>query len=41
MLIFQVGHFRFGITIDALMVALGGLAASVLLAMHFGRVRGR
>jgi hypothetical protein len=38
-LIFGVGHFRFDLNRAVMMVGLGGLAASVLLALYFGRVR--
>jgi hypothetical protein len=34
-----VGEFAGGVSIDALVVALGILAAGVGLARHFGRVR--
>lgn len=34
-----VGEFRRGVSIDALVVALGVLAAAVGLARHFGNVR--
>jgi len=34
-----VGEFRRGVSIDALVVALGVLAAGVGLARHFGNVR--
>jgi len=37
-LIFRVGHFTFGFTLDALVVGLGALAAAVGLALYFGRV---
>jgi hypothetical protein len=37
--IFGVGYFRFGLNRKALMVGLGALAVSVLLSIHFGRVR--
>jgi hypothetical protein len=38
-LLFGVGEFAGGVSIDALVVALGILAAGVGLARHFGRVR--
>jgi hypothetical protein len=38
-LVFGVGHFRFDLNRAVMMVGLGGLAASVLLALYFGRVR--
>lgn len=38
-LVFGLGDFTIGLTFDALMVALGFLAASIGLALHFGRVR--
>jgi len=38
-LIFGVGYFRFGLNRAALMVGLGALAISVILSVHFGRVR--
>lgn len=38
LLIFGVGDFDFGLTRDILMVGLGSLAASLGLAVHFGRV---
>lgn len=38
-LVFGGGDFTIGFTIDALMVALGFLAVSIGLALHFGRVR--
>ena len=39
-LLFGVGEFRVGITLDCLVVFLGALATGVGLAIHFGRVRG-
>ena len=38
-LLFGVGEFAGGLSTDALVVALGVLAAAVGLARHFGRVR--
>lgn len=38
-LIFGIGDFSGGLTIDMLLVALGALAATIGLALHFGRVR--
>jgi hypothetical protein len=38
-LIFGVGYFRFGLNRAAMMVGLGALAISVILSVHFGRVR--
>jgi len=38
-LIFGVGYFRFGLNREAMMVGLGALAISVVLALYFGRVR--
>lgn len=38
-LIFGVGHFRFDLNRAVMMVGFGGLAASVILALYFGRVR--
>jgi len=38
-LIFGVGEFTFGFTIDILMTGLGAFATSVALALYFGRVR--
>jgi len=40
-LIFGVGDFTFGLTVDALMAGLGALATALGLALYFGRVRGR
>ncbi len=40
-LIFGVGNFTFGITIDVLMVGLGILITAIGLAWHFGRIRSR
>ena len=40
-LIFGVGNFAFGMTVDALVAGLGFLLAAVALALYFGRVRGR
>ncbi len=39
-LICGVGDFVGGLSVDALMVAIGALVAAVALALHFGRVRG-
>lgn len=39
-LLFGVGEFAIGLTRDCLMVLLGALVTGVLLAVHFGRVRG-
>lgn len=38
-LLFGVGEFAGGLSIDALVVALGALTMAVGLALHFGRVR--
>jgi len=38
-LLFGVGELAFGLSVDALAVALGILATGVGLAIHFGRVR--
>jgi hypothetical protein len=38
-LLFGVGEFASGLSVDALVVALGALATAVGLARHFGRVR--
>ena len=38
-LIFKVGDFHFAMTRDVLMVGLGALVISVILAINFGRVR--
>lgn len=38
-LIFGVGNFSLGFTLDVLMVTLGMIIASAGLALHFGRVR--
>ena len=38
-LIFGVGYFHFDLNRAVLMVGLGALAASALLAMYFGRLR--
>jgi len=38
-LIYGVGYFRFELNRAVLMVGLGALAASSLLAVYFGRVR--
>jgi hypothetical protein len=38
-LLFGVGGFAGGLSLDALAVALGALAMAVGLARHFGRVR--
>ena len=38
-LIFGVGDFHFGITIDVLMVGLGTALTAVGLAWHFGNVK--
>ena len=40
-LIFKVGDFNFGLTCDVLMVGLGALAISAILAVYFGRARSR
>ena len=37
-LIFGVGDFAFGFTLDILMVSLGGFIVEVGLALYFGRV---
>jgi len=39
-LIFTIGDFAGGFTLDVLMVGLGVLVAAVGLALQFGRVRG-
>ena len=39
-LVFGVGDFTLGLTLDVLMGALGALLAAVALARYFGRVRG-
>jgi len=39
-LLFGVGELAVGITRDCLMVFLGALVTGVVLAIHFGRVRG-
>ena len=39
-LIFGVGDFAFGFTLDVLMAGLGALVAAVALALYFGRLRG-
>jgi hypothetical protein len=39
-LIYAVGDFGSGLTLDALMIGLGALVTSAGLAIHFGRVRG-
>jgi hypothetical protein len=41
LLIFGVGDFIFGITLSAVMAALGALCASIGLALYFGRVRNK
>ena len=38
-LIFGVGDFKGGLTLEVLMVGLGILVAALALAWHFGRVR--
>ncbi len=38
-LIFGVGRFTMGFTLDMLMVGLGALVTSVMLAWSFGRIR--
>jgi len=38
-LIFAVGDFQFGLTVDVLLVALGATFAAVISAWFFGRVR--
>ena len=38
-LMFGVGKFRFGLTVDILMVGLGALVTAVGLAWQFGRSR--
>jgi len=40
-LIFGVGKFVFGFTIDVLMVGIGALVTAVGLARQFGRLRSR
>ena len=39
-LIFGVGEFAFGFTLEVLMVGLGAVVAAVGLALYFGRVPG-
>ena len=39
-LVFGVGQFKFGFTLAALMLVLGGIVMSVVLAMILGRMRG-
>jgi len=39
-LIFGVGHFAFGLTLSALMVAIGAILTALWLARYFRRVRG-
>lgn len=41
LLLFGVGEFSAGLSVDALVVAAGILAAAVGLSLHFGKVRGR
>jgi hypothetical protein len=38
-LLFGVGEFAGGLSVDALVVALGAVTAAVALSLHFGRVR--
>jgi hypothetical protein len=38
-LVFGIGNFCLGFTLDVLVVVLGMIIASAGLAMHFGRVR--
>lgn len=38
-LLVGVGEFRLGLTLEALMVLLGGTATAVLLVVYFGRLR--
>lgn len=39
LLLYGVGEFRGGLTVDALVLAVGGALAAVGLSGHFGRVR--
>ena len=39
LLLFGVGEFSAGLSVDALVVGAGILAAAIGLAVHFGRVR--
>jgi hypothetical protein len=39
-LIFAVGDFREGLTVDMLVVGLGALVMAIFMARHFGKVRG-
>ncbi len=41
LLLYGVGDFKGGLSLDVLAVALGALFAAVGLAWHFGRVRNR
>ena len=40
-LIFKVGNFAFGFTVDMLMTGLGAIATAITLSFHFGRLHGR
>ena len=40
-LIFGVGNFAFGFTIDMLVAGLGAIATAITLSLHFGRLHGR
>jgi len=40
-LVFGVGQFKFGFTLGALMLVLGGIVMAVVLALSFGRMRER
>jgi hypothetical protein len=39
-LVFGVGQFQFGFSLDALMLTLGAIVMSVMLAIILGRMRG-
>ena len=38
-LVFGVGQFQFGFSLDVLMLVLGGIVMSVVLALMLGRMR--
>ena len=40
-LVFGVGDFRFGLSIDSLMVVIGVVLTAIGVAWYFGRMRGR
>lgn len=40
-LVFGVGQFKFGFTLGALMLVLGGIVMAVVLALSFGRMQER